>query len=184
MKVTLQRPLISPSNKCCVVDSTLVSVLKTREEAVLKRMERLLHPLQTVHVNYINCCMQMLCLGKSHTSNLLQDCSWLCLWWKCFSVAVKWLQFNWTTVMSHCSNWANFSFALYCSDPLKVVTGKWHLFHPTWITNSFPLCLFIYRCFLGINPEASTESKRQRGHINQQVCTLIRKIIDFEWMTV
>ncbi|XP_057186044.1 uncharacterized protein LOC130551981 isoform X3 [Triplophysa rosa] len=42
---------------------------------------------------------------------------------------------------------------------------------------------FIQRCFLGINPEAGTKSKRRKGQINQQVCTFIRKLIDFEWMT-
>ncbi|KAI7811510.1 hypothetical protein IRJ41_022071, partial [Triplophysa rosa] len=42
---------------------------------------------------------------------------------------------------------------------------------------------FIQRCFLGINPEAGTKSKRHKGQINQQVCTFIRKLIDFEWMT-
>ncbi|XP_046691613.1 uncharacterized protein si:dkey-15h8.17 isoform X1 [Silurus meridionalis] len=43
---------------------------------------------------------------------------------------------------------------------------------------------FIQRRFLGINPETGTKSKKQKGLINQQVCTLIRKLIDFEWMSV
>ncbi|KAK2852927.1 hypothetical protein Q7C36_008128 [Tachysurus vachellii] len=43
---------------------------------------------------------------------------------------------------------------------------------------------FIQRRFLGINSETGTKSKKQKGLINQQVCTLIRKLIDFEWMSV
>uniref|UniRef100_A0A8C4RPV3 Si:dkey-15h8.17 n=1 Tax=Erpetoichthys calabaricus TaxID=27687 RepID=A0A8C4RPV3_ERPCA len=43
---------------------------------------------------------------------------------------------------------------------------------------------FIQRCFLGINPESGSKSKKKHGHINQQVCTLLRKLIDFEWMSM
>ncbi|XP_039592264.1 uncharacterized protein LOC120515387 [Polypterus senegalus] len=43
---------------------------------------------------------------------------------------------------------------------------------------------FIQRFFLGINPESGSKSKKKHGHINQQVCTLLRKLIDFEWMSM
>ncbi|XP_067296101.1 uncharacterized protein [Pseudorasbora parva] len=41
---------------------------------------------------------------------------------------------------------------------------------------------FIQRCFLGINPDTGSKSKKKQGGINQQVCSLLRKLVDFEWM--
>ncbi|KAJ8364898.1 hypothetical protein SKAU_G00137290, partial [Synaphobranchus kaupii] len=38
---------------------------------------------------------------------------------------------------------------------------------------------FIQRCFLGINPETGSKSKK-RGAINPHVSTLLRKLVDFE----
>ncbi|TDH13437.1 hypothetical protein EPR50_G00033140 [Perca flavescens] len=44
---------------------------------------------------------------------------------------------------------------------------------------------FIQRCFLGINPEVGSESKKkQLGGINPHVSTLMRKLVDFEWMSM
>ncbi|KAF1380916.1 hypothetical protein PFLUV_G00169030 [Perca fluviatilis] len=42
---------------------------------------------------------------------------------------------------------------------------------------------FIQRCFLGINPEMGSKSKKkQLGGINPHVSRLVRKLVDFEWM--
>ncbi|XP_040888781.1 uncharacterized protein LOC121178291 [Toxotes jaculatrix] len=43
---------------------------------------------------------------------------------------------------------------------------------------------FIQRCFLGINPESGSKTKRKRGGINAHVSTLMRKLVDFEWQGV
>ncbi|CAM4615012.1 unnamed protein product [Leuciscus chuanchicus] len=39
---------------------------------------------------------------------------------------------------------------------------------------------FIQRCFLGINPERGSKTKK-RTTMNPNVSTLLRKLIDFEW---
>ncbi|KAK9978878.1 hypothetical protein ABG768_020616 [Culter alburnus] len=39
---------------------------------------------------------------------------------------------------------------------------------------------FIQRCFLGINPERGSKTKKQTT-MNPHVSTLLRKLIDFEW---
>ncbi|XP_063073546.1 uncharacterized protein si:dkey-15h8.17 isoform X2 [Engraulis encrasicolus] len=46
---------------------------------------------------------------------------------------------------------------------------------------SYIILEFIQRCFLGINPETGSKTKKKRGGLNQQVCTLMRKLLDFEW---
>ncbi|XP_041837687.1 uncharacterized protein LOC121637536 [Melanotaenia boesemani] len=43
---------------------------------------------------------------------------------------------------------------------------------------------FIQRCFLGINPESGSKTKRKRGGINAHVSTLMRKLVDFEWQAM
>ncbi|KAF1388589.1 hypothetical protein PFLUV_G00091860 [Perca fluviatilis] len=44
---------------------------------------------------------------------------------------------------------------------------------------------FIQRCFLGINPEMGSKSKnKQLSGINPHVSTLVRKLVDFEWMSM
>ncbi|KAF1389442.1 hypothetical protein PFLUV_G00073470 [Perca fluviatilis] len=43
---------------------------------------------------------------------------------------------------------------------------------------------FIQRCFLGINPENGSKAEKARGGINPHVCTLMRKLMDLEWMSM
>ncbi|XP_039505715.1 uncharacterized protein si:dkey-15h8.17 [Pimephales promelas] len=66
---------------------------------------------------------------------------------------------------------------------LAAIFSSYYNFNLKYAEDAACTLEFIQRCFLGINPETGTKSKRQRGHMNQQVCTLIRKLIDFEWMS-
>ncbi|XP_059906679.1 uncharacterized protein LOC132456365 [Gadus macrocephalus] len=43
---------------------------------------------------------------------------------------------------------------------------------------------FIQRCFLSINPERGSKAKKKRGLMNPHVSTLLRKILDFEWISM
>ncbi|XP_070690655.1 uncharacterized protein [Pempheris klunzingeri] len=41
---------------------------------------------------------------------------------------------------------------------------------------------FIQRCFLGINPETGSKGKKRSG-VNPRVSTLLKKLVDFEWLS-
>ncbi|KAG5285631.1 hypothetical protein AALO_G00005600 [Alosa alosa] len=44
---------------------------------------------------------------------------------------------------------------------------------------------FIQRCFVGINPDTGSKAssgKKKRHTINVNVCTLLRKLMDFDWL--
>ncbi len=130
----------SPLKEQAVLE-TKPSVLKTREEAVFKRM---LHPLQTVHtVMYTVVCK---CFDWINHTPLI-----------CCRTVLDCV-FVIRNVLSCCYLNVRVNITLFCTVTAVTQYGNWELtpFSSNLKeTNSFPLCLFVYRYFLGINPETA-----------------------------
>ncbi|XP_059902161.1 uncharacterized protein LOC132453333 [Gadus macrocephalus] len=70
------------------------------------------------------------------------------------------------------------------SNGIAAIFASYYCFNLQYPEEGSSTLEFIQRCFLSINPERGSKAKKKRGLMNPHASTLLRKILDFEWISM
>ncbi|CAL8342697.1 unnamed protein product [Arctogadus glacialis] len=70
------------------------------------------------------------------------------------------------------------------SNGIAAIFESYYCFNLQYPEECSSTLAFIQRCFLSNNPEKGSKAKKKRGLVNPHVSILLRKIFDFEWISM